>query len=113
METISLRRSRAIPRAAASPLGDRILIRVDDALNKSAGGLFLGKEGDSRPNTGTVIAVGPGRFSAQGQREPVDVTVGDHVVWKDDFGVESIDAKLTDGQGQLLAMKAFNIVAKW
>lgn len=102
-----------VPRAAAAPLADRILVKVDEKASKSAGGLFLGKEEDNQPTTGTVVAVGPGRFSAEGQRELIDVKVGDHVLWKDSYGTETIDPRFTDGEGELLAMQIYNIVAKW
>lgn len=109
----SPRCARVIPTAAAAPMGDRIFIRVDENASKTAGGLFLGSASQTRPKTGVVVGVGPGRFSPEGQVETIALDVGDHVVWRDDFGVETIDAKLTDGDGELLAMKAFNIVAKW
>lgn len=98
-------------RAVVKPLGDRVIVRVDDAADQTAGGLFLGGEKEKEERTGTVVAVGPGRYSPEGQLEAIGLAPGDHVLWKDDYGSEKIEGDTSEGE--LLALKVFSISAKW
>lgn len=94
-----------------TPLADRILVRVDEKSNQSTGGLFLTESGKSKSSTGTVIAVGPGRFSPEGVREGIDFyQPGDKVLWKDEFGAETVQ---TESGESFLALRAFSVVAKF
>lgn len=90
-------------------LHDRVFIKVDEKANETAGGLVLPSASGGKEKTGVVVKVGPGRFSPQGAREPMTVEVGDHVLWKDDFGSETIEV----GGEKVLALRVPSIVAKW
>lgn len=97
------------PSGMPSALADRIFVRVDDAPEETSGGLVLPSAASDKPSQGVVVAVGPGRYSPAGTKEPMPVAVGDHVMWKDEFGVERVDV---DGQ-QLLALRVPSVVCKW
>ncbi len=64
-----------------SPLEDRVIVRVDAAEEKTAGGLYIPTTVAERPNRGEVVAAGPGRRNKQGQIRPLDVNVGDNVLF--------------------------------
>ena len=62
------------------PLEDRIVIRQVDSEEKTASGLYIPDAAKEKPQEGEVLAVGPGRVDDNGNRVPVDVKVGDHVL---------------------------------
>ena len=64
------------------PLSDRVIIRAVSKEEKTASGIFLPDSGKERPEQGEVVAVGPGRLLDSGTLAPVDVKVGDKVVFK-------------------------------
>lgn len=104
-------RGRRATMAVAQPTFDRVVVRVDKAEAQTDGGLFLGTEHEKEKNSGTVVSVGPGRFSPEGKREEISLQPGDHVMWKDNYGAEVVQSDKPDEE--LLALKAFSIVAKW
>ncbi len=63
------------------PLGDRVIIKQDEAEERTASGLFLAGDSKEKPTTGTVIAVGEGKLDKNGNRLPMPVVVGDRVVY--------------------------------
>lgn len=63
------------------PLGDRVIIKQDEAETTTASGLFLAGDSKEKPQTGTVLAVGEGRLDKDGNRVEVPVKVGDRVVY--------------------------------
>lgn len=100
------RRTRTI--TAVTPLFDRVLIRPDEADTESASGLILTSSPEEKATTGTVVAVGAGRYSTEGVKEPMDFQPGDRVLWKDSYGSENISENGED----LIALRIFSIVAK-
>ncbi|WP_417384762.1 co-chaperone GroES [Gimesia sp.] len=64
-----------------NPLDDRIVIEPNVAEEKTAGGIVLPDTAQEKPQSGTVIAVGPGRLLESGERCPVAVEVGDEVLY--------------------------------
>ena len=70
------------------PLEDRIVIRQVDSEEKTASGLYIPDAAKEKPQEGEVIAVGPGRVDDNGNRVPVDVKVGDHVIFSRYGGTE-------------------------
>ena len=71
---------------AIKPLEDRIVVKAIEAEKTTASGLVIPDTAKEKPQEGTVIAVGPGRFD-DGVRVPMDVKVGD-VVLSDRVGGE-------------------------
>ena len=72
---------------AIKPLEDRIVIKTNEAETTTASGLVIPDTAKEKPQEGTVIAVGPGRFD-DGVRVPMDVKVGDNVIYSKYGGTE-------------------------
>jgi len=70
------------------PLEDRIVVQANEAEQTTASGLVIPDTAKEKPQEGTVIAVGPGRISDQGERIKVDVSEGDVVVYSKYGGTE-------------------------
>lgn len=71
------------------PLEDRILVQSLEAEQTTASGLVIPDTAKEKPQEGTVIAVGPGRFDESGNsRIPLDVKVGDVVIYSKYGGTE-------------------------
>ena len=69
------------------PLEDRILVKSIDAEQTTASGLVIPDTAKEKPQEGEVLAVGPGRFE-EGQRIPLDIKVGDKVIYSKYGGTE-------------------------
>ena len=69
------------------PLEDRILVKAIDAEQTTASGLVIPDTAKEKPQEGEVLAVGPGRFE-DGQRLPLDIKVGDKVIYSKYGGTE-------------------------
>ncbi|MGP9694587.1 co-chaperone GroES [Brachybacterium sp. AOP25-B2-12] len=70
------------------PLEDRVVVQPTEAEEVTASGLVIPDSAKEKPQEGTVVAVGEGRFDDKGQRVPVDVKVGDKVVYSKYGGTE-------------------------
>ena len=70
------------------PIEDRIVIQQLEAETTTASGLVLPDTAKEKPQEGKVLAVGPGRVDDQGNRVPVDVKVGDVVIYSKYGGTE-------------------------
>ena len=70
------------------PLGDRVIIKQDEAEEKTASGLYLASEAKEKPQTGEVVAVGEGKLDKDGNLIPVPVKVGDKVLYGKYGGTE-------------------------
>jgi chaperonin GroES len=69
------------------PLDDRIVVRANESEATTASGLVIPDTAKEKPQEGEVLAVGPGRYE-DGQRVPVDVSVGDKVIYSKYGGTE-------------------------
>ena len=90
-----------------TPLGDRIVVRRHDALEKTAGGIVLPDAAKEKPQKGKVLAVGAGRMLDDGKRSGVQVKVGETVLFTAWAGDEYKDGK----GGNLLIMREEDILA--
>ena len=70
------------------PLEDRIVVRPVEAEQVTASGLVIPDTAKEKPQEAEVIAVGPGRVDERGNRIPVDVAVGDKVIFSKYGGTE-------------------------
>ncbi len=70
------------------PLGDRVLIEVSEEEEKTVGGIVLASTAQEKPQTGKVVAVGPGRTLDNGELATVPVNVGDTVLFEKYAGSE-------------------------
>ena len=73
------------------PLHDRVVIRRKEEEAKSAGGIVLPGSAKEKPNQGEVIAVGTGKILDNGESRPVDVKIGDVVVFGKYAGSDTIE----------------------
>ncbi len=89
------------------PLDDRIVVKASEAEEMTASGLVIPDTAKEKPQQGQVLAVGPGRRSDQsGEVIPMDVKVGDKVVYSKYGGTEIT----VDGQ-DLLILNARDVLA--
>jgi len=70
------------------PLEDRIVVRPLEAEQVTASGLVIPDTAKEKPQEGEVLAVGPGRIDDSGKRIPLDVSVGDKVLYSKYGGTE-------------------------
>ena len=87
------------------PLSDRVLARRMDAEDKTAGGIIIPDTAKEKPQQGEVLAVGPGTRDQQGQLHPLDLQVGDRIL----FGKWSGTEIKIDGE-DLVVMKEADIL---
>ncbi len=80
------------------PLGDRVIVKTDEADATTASGLYIATEAKEKPTTGTVLAVGPGKLDNEGNYLPMPVVVGDRVIYSKFGGTETT----IDGQNVLI-----------
>jgi len=70
------------------PLGDRVLVEEIEETEQVKGGIVIPDSAKEKPQEAEVVAVGPGRFNEDGARIPVDVSVGDRVIFSKYGGTE-------------------------
>jgi chaperonin GroES len=87
------------------PLEDRIVIRQLEAEQVTASGLVIPDTAKEKPQEGTVLAVGPGRFE-DGARVPLDVSIGDRVLYSKYGGTE-----VKHGGEEYLVLSARDVLA--
>ena len=87
------------------PLHDRVLIEVLDSDEKTAGGIIIPDTAKEKPSEGEIVAVGPGALNNDGKRNPIDVKVGDKVL----FSKYSGDEVKIDGQ-DLIIIKEEDVI---
>jgi chaperonin GroES len=88
------------------PLGDRLVVEPVEKEERTASGIILPETAKEKPQEGTVLAAGPGRTDDDGKRIPMDVKVGDVVLYAKYAGTEvKIDDK------KLLILKESDILA--
>ena len=87
------------------PLHDRVLVRRIDAEEKTAGGIIIPDSAKEKPAEGEIVAVGTGTKAEDGKVTPLDVKVGDRIL----FGKWSGTEVKVDGE-DLLIMKESDIL---
>ena len=88
------------------PLGDRLVVEPVEKEERTASGIILPETAKEKPQEGTVLAAGPGRTDDDGKRIPMDVKVGDMVLYAKYAGTEvKIDDK------KLLILKESDVLA--
>ena len=70
------------------PLEDRIVVKALEAEQTTASGLVIPDTAKEKPQEGEVVAIGPGRIDDNGNRVPLDVSVGDKVIYSKYGGTE-------------------------
>jgi len=92
----------ALSVANMKPLGDRVLVKVSESEEKTAGGILLPDTAKEKPQVGEVTAVGPGKRSDDGSRQEMEVKVGDKVLYSKYAGT---DVKIGNDDFVLLSEK--------
>jgi chaperonin GroES len=88
------------------PLEDRIVIKSLEAEQTTASGLVIPDTAKEKPQEGEVLAVGPGRIDDNGNRVPLDVQVGDRVIFSKYGGTE-----IKHGGEEFLILSARDVLA--
>ena len=89
------------------PLEDRIIVKSLEAEQTTASGLVIPDTAKEKPQEGEVVAVGPGRFNEDGdERIPMDVSVGDKVIYSKYGGTE-----VKYGGDEFLILSARDVLA--
>ena len=88
------------------PLHDRVIVKRIDSETKTASGIVIPDNAAEKPDQGEVLAVGPGRRNDEGKIIPLNVAVGDRVL----FGKYSGQTVKVDGD-ELLVMKEDDLFA--
>lgn len=90
------------------PLGDRVVIEPsDEEESMTSGGIYIPDTAKEKPQTGQVVAVGPGKLTDEGTRLQMDVAVGDTVVYSKYSGTE-----YKDGDMEYLVVRQDDILFK-
>lgn len=87
---------------AIKPLGDRIVIKVIEDSEQTTGGIFIPDSAKEKPQKGEVVAVGPGKTLDSGDREPLDVKVGETILYAKYSGT---DVKMDGVNYKILSVK--------
>ena len=90
---------------AFRPLGDRVLVKRVEEEEKTKGGIIIPDTAKEKPQEGEVVATGPGARDDNGKVQPLDVKVGDKIL----FGKWSGSEVKLDGE-DLLIMKESDIL---
>jgi len=98
--------TKAKPKLKVHPLEDRVVIWPDDEAETMRGGLYIPDTAKEKPTQGEILAVGPGRME-KGARVPMDVKVGDKVL----YGKYSGTNITVDGE-EVVIVKVSDILAK-
>lgn len=89
------------------PLGDRVVVKPVPKEEVTKGGIVLPDTAKEKPQEGEVIAVGPGRMTDEGKRLPMDIKVGDTVIYAKYGGTE-----IKDGDEEFIILRESDILAK-
>ena len=87
---------------ALKPLQDRIVIKVIEDTEQTAGGIFIPDSAKEKPQKGEVVAVGEGKTNDKGEKEPMGVNVGDIVLYAKYAGTE---VKMDGVEYKILSIK--------
>jgi len=74
--------------AKIKPLGDRLLVKQVEAEEKTKGGIIIPDTAKEKPKEGIVKAIGPGNFLENGKIQPMNVKVGDRILFTSYGGTE-------------------------
>lgn len=88
------------------PLEDRVVVRTVETERTTESGLVIPDTAKEKPSTAEVVAVGPGRIDDNGNRIPVDIKVGDKVLFSKYGGTE-----IKYGNEDFLVLSAHDLLA--
>jgi chaperonin GroES len=101
------RKIRVAAKVKIKPLADRIVIEPsEDDVSQSAGGIYIPDTAKEKPQTGKVVAAGPGRVTDEGKTIALTIKVGDDVIYSKYAGTE-----YTEGGTEYLVVRESDILA--
>lgn len=105
---------KAVAKAASKvvPLGDRVVVKQTKQDEVRASGLVIPDTAREKPQMGEVIAVGPGRFDDNGKRLPIDIKVGDRVLYAKYSGQEVPRGVFGNDDDEYMILKENDVLAK-
>ena len=74
--------------STVKPLGDRVFVKVSPSEEKTSGGILLPDTAKEKPQVGEVVQVGPGKRNDDGSNAPMEVKVGDQVLYSKYAGTD-------------------------
>jgi chaperonin GroES len=89
------------------PLADRLVVKPTEKDEKTKSGIYLPDTAKEKPQEGEVVAVGPGKLNEEGKRIPMDLKVGDKVIYSKYGGSE---IKIDDVE--MIILRESDILAK-
>ncbi len=88
------------------PLEDRVVVKVKEEAEQIQGGIVLPESAKKKSQEGTVLAVGPGKTNDKGQALPIEVKVGDTIIFAKYGGTE-----IKVGSEEVMILRADDILA--
>ena len=101
--------TKVATKTSLKPLGDRLVVRPSAREEMTKSGIVLPDTVKERPQEGTILAVGPGRTLDDGTKEPIEVAVGEKILFQKYAGTEF---KLDDEDLLILSQKDVLAVIK-
>jgi chaperonin GroES len=89
------------------PLGERVVVKPLEQDEVTASGIYLPDTAKEKPQKGEIMAVGSGRYTDEGKRVPMEIKVGDKVIYSKFAGTE-----YKDGDDEYLILRESDILAK-
>lgn len=90
------------------PLGDRIVIKPLDTEGVTSSGIVLPDTAKEKPQEGEIVAAGSGRVNDDGKRIPLELAVGDRIIYSKYSGTE-----YKDGDDEYLIIRESDVLAKF
>ena len=90
-----------------SPLGERLVVSPIEQEEKTSSGIILPDTAKEKPQEGKVVAVGPGRLNDEGKHVPMELKVGDKVIYSKFAGTE-----YKDHDEEYLILRESDVLAK-
>lgn len=95
-----------LPKTNIRPLGDRVVIKATGREEQTKSGIYLPDTAQEKPQEGIVLAVGNGKLMDNGTRQPIDLKVGDRVLYSKYAGTE-----IKQGSDEYLVLRESDILA--
>jgi chaperonin GroES len=93
--------------ATFTPLGERLIVKPSDQEEVTASGIILPDTAKEKPQEGEVVAVGTGRMTDDGKRIPMELKVGDLIIYSKFAGTD-----YKDGSDEYLILRESDVLAK-
>ena len=104
--TATKKKQKKSTKVNVQPIGDRIVVRRDESVDTTSGGIILPESAKDKPARGVVLAVGEGKVLSSGERSKMQLNVGDHILFSS-YAPEEISV---DGEDFLL-MREDDVIA--